>query len=416
MTRKPPLPKEVLEIEEQVFRFKDENAQLIDENGSLKDDNEKLRSKLKAIVLYSSELQRKNDKLDSEFSQHKVAFKELTGQDWAKRVVILKDEINQLRSELLHKDNQLQELKKRVNLVLNKDDAAPHFKSFFERQTSDMLYTKKVVAEYEKRENECNKRWNDLLNENYGLKTQLNRQHETYQGVLAENDRRLAEANDQIAYSYSDPEKRKAAEFLVSQVELLKEERRALLEDNDMMNLRVGDLMLENDSLRKACSFVEIGPGADNVYGTEEQERIRKMYRRIEELEDLLTETRENSGVNRIIELEAQISALNLEIARKGELNEELQKKLQHQEKKETACFDENEALNFFSTLIKQKDDKLRAYAQKLGAKSIAQQQHEEEKQKIVYERNEEIQEKEDLKIRKERIMHIMKENEYGEK
>jgi hypothetical protein len=416
MTRKPPLPKEVLEIEEQVFRFKDENSQLIDENGSLQDDNEKLRSKLKAIVLYSSELQRKNDKLDSELSQYKVAFKELTGQDWAKRVVILKDEINQLRSELLHKDNQLQELKKRVNLVLNKDDAGSHFKSFFERQTSDMLYTKKVVAEYEKRENECNNRWNDLLNENHGLKTQLNRQHETYQGVLAENDRRLAEANDQIAYSYSDPEKRKAAEFLVSQVELLKEERRALLEDNDMMNLRVSDLTLENDSLRKACSFVDIGTGADHVYGTEEQERIRKMYRRIEELEDLLTETREKSGVNRIIELEEQISDLNLEIARKGELNEELQKKLQHQEEKETDCFDENEALNFFSTLIKQKDDKLRAYAQKLGAKSIAQQKQEEDKQKIVYERKEEIQEKEDLKIKKERIMDIMKENEYEEK
>lgn len=410
------MPKEVLEIEEQVFKYKDENALLIEENSHLKDDNEKLRSKLKAIVLYSSELQRKNDKLETDFNKHKVAFKELTGQDWAKRVIILKDEINQLRSEHLHKENQIQELKKRINLILNKDDSGAYFQSLFESQTNDLLYAKKVAAEYEKRESECNKRWNDLINENFGLKTQLQRQHETHQAVLAENDRRLAEANEHIAYSYPDPEKRKAAEFLVSQIELLKEERRALLEDNDTLNMRVNDIMLENDSLRKACSYVEVGPGVGHIYGTEEQEKVRQMYRHIEELEDLLTETKEKSGVNRILKLEAQISALNLEIARKGELNEELQKKLQDQEKKETFCFDENEALTFFSTLIKQKDEKLRTYAQKLEVKSMTQQQQEEEKQRIAHERNEMNQEKENLKIKKERIMDIMKENEYADK
>jgi len=42
------------------------------------------------------------------------------------------------------------------------------------------------------------------------------------------------------------------------------------------------------------------------------------MFRRIEELEDLLIEMKQKSGVSRIIELETQINHLNLEIARKG--------------------------------------------------------------------------------------------------
>jgi len=28
------------------------------------------------------------------------------------------------------------------------------------------MYAKKIISEYEKRENECTKKWNELLNEN----------------------------------------------------------------------------------------------------------------------------------------------------------------------------------------------------------------------------------------------------------
>lgn len=67
------------------------------------------------------------------------------------------------------------------------------------------MYAKKIIGEYEKRENECSKKWNELLNENIlnsekiaGLKAQLNRQRDTYQAVISENERRLADANERI--------------------------------------------------------------------------------------------------------------------------------------------------------------------------------------------------------------------------
>ena len=60
------------------------------------------------------------------------------------------------------------------------------------------------------------------------------------------------------------------------------------------------------------------------MYGNEHDEKMKRMYKRIEELEDLLVEAKQKSGVNRIIDLEAQISALNVELGSKSKLNEEL--------------------------------------------------------------------------------------------
>lgn len=282
-----------------------------------------------------------------------------------------------------------------MNSLLNKEDQGAYFKAFFERQTNYLLYTKKIISEYEKRENECTKRWNELLNENLlnieklnGLKVQLNRQRETYQSVMAENDRRLADANDRIASSYHDHEKRKAAEFLASQIELLKEERRALLEDNDLLNIKINDLGMENESLRQAAQLVNFLSGTEQLYGNEDEERMKRMYKRIEELQDLLTEAKHKAGVNRIVDLQDQILALQLEIAQKQELNDSLNKRLLNEKSKEVLYFDESEAINFFSALIKEKDEKLRVLTKKLEKKNnMMAQEQELEKKKINEER-----------------------------
>ena len=50
---------------------------------------------------------------------------------------------------------------------------------------------------------------------------------------------------------FNDKDKRIAAEFLVSQIELLKEERRALLEDNDALNVKLHESYADNEDLRK---------------------------------------------------------------------------------------------------------------------------------------------------------------------
>lgn len=64
------------------------------------------------------------------------------------------------------KDDELKDLKKRVSQLLQREDSGPHYTAFFERQTQDLMYAKNIISEYEKREAECTKKWNDLLNEN----------------------------------------------------------------------------------------------------------------------------------------------------------------------------------------------------------------------------------------------------------
>ena len=137
--------------------------------------------------------------MEHEYNQQKLAFHELTNQDWAKRVITFKEQVSSLRTELVLKNNELDDIKKRVHQMLSthqRDDAGAHYTAFFERQTQDLMYTKKIIAEYEKRESECTKKWNDLLNENQrhfeqieSLKALLHRQRDQYQQVITENER-----------------------------------------------------------------------------------------------------------------------------------------------------------------------------------------------------------------------------------
>ena len=131
----------------------------------------------------------------------------------------------------------------------------------------------------------------------------------------------MAEANEKLTRVYRDEDKRGAAEFLVSQIELLKEERRALIEDNDSLNQRLNDSWLEIEQLKKRTQVVDFLEGSEN-------DRERKLFERVEELEDLLIEQRQKSAVSVIIDLESQITSDHTELARKEEQVKSLNSKI----------------------------------------------------------------------------------------
>lgn len=97
--------------------------------------------------------------------------------------------------------------------------------------------------------------------------------------------------------------------------------------------------------------------GTDGLgYAGEEEERVRWMFRRIEEMEDLLIEMKQKSGVSKIIELESAVNQANIEIGKKSQIIDELDGRLKDNSRKETLYIDESEAINFFSDLLKEKD------------------------------------------------------------
>ena len=329
----------------------------------------------------------------------------------------MKSTISKLRTDVAIKDSQILDLKKRMQTILSENSSSElNIKAFFERQINDLMYAKKVIAEYEKRENECSKRWNQLLNENSiniekcsSMQSQLNRQRDTYQSVLAENDRRLAEANDIISLGYEEPDKRKAAEFLVSQIELLKEERRALLEDNDILNIKLNDILMENEALKTDNQTVEFLRGAEIAYGNRDDEKMKRMYKRVEELEDLLIETKQKTNLNQIIELETQISTLNKEISDHIEQEKGLNERLDKDKNNQMHYFDETKAIDFFTALLKEKDEQIKLLDSKIVQLNTVSHDKEKEVENAFIERDATRKEIESLKNKLEKYMDLMK-------
>ncbi len=75
--------------------------------------------------------------------------------------------------------------------------------------------------------------------------------------------------------------------------------------------------------------------GIEGPAATEEEERSQRMFKRIEELEDLLIEMKQKSGVAKIVELETQLTQSNIEIGKKTQMVDELSAKLRDQESKQ---------------------------------------------------------------------------------
>ena len=83
-----------------------------------------------------------------------------------------------------------------------------HFTNLLESQSKEMVRMKRMIEEFEKRERQCQRKWNSLLQENLTLqekigscKSQLQRQKEQFQCIIAQNERKLIEANQRLAWT-----------------------------------------------------------------------------------------------------------------------------------------------------------------------------------------------------------------------
>lgn len=103
---------------------------------------------------------------------------------------------------------------------------------------------------------------------------------------------------------------------------------------------------------------------------------------------------------------------MNIEIARKGVLIEELNDRIKDVSKKETMCLDESEAINFFSELLKEKDAIIQKLSSKVGTLTNLEQVKESERQKLtelIEKWNEEF---DDLKSKRVWFTEMMKDRD----
>lgn len=152
-------------------------------------------------------------------------------QDWGKKLQQDEFELDKLRKILQQKDEEL---------VYYRKQLATHFSSckdynhnynshleFVEQQTKELHNAKKQILEYQAQQNEGQRKWKSLLQENLdkdekikGLKLQIERQIENYQQTIQDYDKKIAEFNLKLLKLMENTEEQKyeAAQFLVQQM------------------------------------------------------------------------------------------------------------------------------------------------------------------------------------------------------
>jgi len=277
-----------------------------------------------------------------------------------------------LRQILISKDEELGSLKRQLKAVLH-SQADPgtntnHYEGFLEQQAKELASTKKQLQEFESRSEECKRRWNQLIKENIGkeekikgLTFQLNRQIENYQTLYAETDRKVANLNSKFISLVSEDREaseRQAAEFLVQQMMEIQEERERIANENEQLHLQIQELIGESKRLNEEMQDLQQwfdGERASMIDDRGAGVNVGKMKMRIDELEDLLHEIKQNEGVRKVTELNDTITELERKLAFQEKTNLDLKDKLSDV-KANAGTIHEQSAIDFFTKLLEEKD------------------------------------------------------------
>ncbi|KAL4430235.1 hypothetical protein ABPG74_014794 [Tetrahymena malaccensis] len=387
----------LLQREEQIIRLENEIKLLRNENDAVVEENDKLKAKQKALQLYSSELQKQIDLLNDEIKQKSIQLTDLSEQDWTRKLQENNVEIKNLRQLLTQKDAEVQQLKKNISTYFQntRDLQQNNTTLFLEHQAKELAACKKQVLEYENRNNECSRRWTSLLQENSdkddkikGLKLQLSRQIETLQTLYSDFDRKINEYNTKLQRVFDEHEdlgdkQRDAAEFLVQQVAFMQEERKNLAVENENLHTQIQELIsevekmkqeLENYAIIFDVSVMDLSSNKANQGNI-----ISKLKNRIDELEDLINETKQKESVGKLIELQDLFEELEKKLDRERIISDELNKQLKTiQLTNKSEQINEQNCIDFFSNLLDEKDKKIQILANQVEQFQMKEKQYNE--------------------------------------
>ena len=166
---------------------------------------ELLNSKADAIEKYIIELQKNFSELERENDVSQSQIDELCDKDWASNMEILKLEDKHLKRILKEKQNELQNIQKYSLNLIHSGSNQPNVK-ILEEQSKELSLVKRQLIEYENRNNNCQRKWKDLYEENIrkdehlkGLKLQVDRQSELYQSLYTDFDKKYYKAQNKVA-------------------------------------------------------------------------------------------------------------------------------------------------------------------------------------------------------------------------
>ena len=364
-------------LETELKSKNNEIKNLTDLYNQLQDNYNKLNAKHNALMIYASDIQKKNDVLELEIQNKDVKISELFSNNKESNLnkLLLEKEslINHLEEENQLYKEQLSKIKQRLlgeggPSNLENQNISNLIEKLNNEYLSEVIKYKQIINKYLAYETTCSKKWNELILANDTLKEKVqslsnnwNEDIQKYNNILRNNDIRLQSALEKVSEKISggfDLKKEEAAKYLVEQMNICLGEKNHLLKENSILNKRNSELEIENNKLKKEITELEIEKrNGDN----------KALLSKIEELKDLIKKKDIMYDPERNINYQNIILDLDLKNKQKDKLIQDYKNKMDNFLKNNTFLnFDDREVVNSVSKVLNQKDQVIQSLKNKI--------------------------------------------------
>ena len=340
---------------------------LTDLYNQLQDNYNKLNAKHNALMIYASDIQKKNDVLELEIQNKEIKNSDSSqnnNESNLNKLLIEKDSlISHLEEEnQLYKD-QLNKIKQRLFVEggpnnLENQNISNLIEKLNNEYLSEVIKYKQIINKYLSYETTCSRKWNELLLANDTLKEKIqslsnnwNEDIKKYNNILRNNDIRLQSALEKVSEKIGggfDLKKEEAAKFLVEQMNIILGEKNHLLQSNSILTKKNSELEIENNKLKKEITELEIEKrNGDN----------KALLAKIDELKDIIKKKDIMYDPEKIINYQSIILELDIKNKRKDKLIQDYKNKMDNFLRNNTFLnFDDREVVNSVSKVLNQKD------------------------------------------------------------
>jgi len=350
---------------------------LTDIYNQLKDNYNKLNAKHNALMIYASDIQKKNDVLELEIQNKESKISEnIKNNDESNinKILLEKDSlISHLEEENQLYKEQLDKIKQRLlgeggPNNLENQNISNLIDKLNNELLSEIIKYKQIINKYLSYETTCSRKWNELLLSNDTLKEKVaslsnnwNDDIKKYNNILRTNDIRLQSALEKVSDKISggfDIKKEEAAKYLVEQMNIVLGEKNHLLQTNSILTKKNTELEIENNKLKKEITELEIEKRNGDS---------KALLAKIDELKDVIKKKDIMYEPEKIINYQNIILELDIKNKQKDKLIREYKNKMDNFLKNNTFLnFDDREVVNSVSKVLNQKDQVIQSLKNKI--------------------------------------------------
>ena len=364
-------------LENELKEKKNEIKNLTDIYNQLKDNYNKLNAKHNALMIYASDIQKKNDVLELEIQNKESKISEnIKNNDESNinKILLEKDSlISHLEEENQLYKEQLDKIKQRLlgeggPNNLENQNISNLIDKLNNELLSEIIKYKQIINKYLSYETTCSRKWNELLLSNDTLKEKVaslsnnwNDDIKKYNNILRTNDIRLQSALEKVSDKISggfDIKKEEAAKYLVEQMNIVLGEKNHLLQTNSILTKKNTELEIENNKLKKEITELEIEKRNGDS---------KALLAKIDELKDVIKKKDIMYEPEKIINYQNIILELDIKNKQKDKLIREYKNKMDNFLKNNTFLnFDDREVVNSVSKVLNQKDQVIQSLKNKI--------------------------------------------------